>query len=117
MARRKHRSQWGSVSYDPKKKIGVIRYWASLDSRGYMRHCKTVHGTRAEVEEERAKLLLLHGRDAPCPTVNDMYERYYNPAQIEALNNGDLVETTVIQNKSNYNRHVKPEWGDVPLDK
>lgn len=116
MARRKHRSQWGSVSYDPRKKIGVIRYWASLDSRGYMRHCKTVHGTRAEVEEERAKLLLLHSRDAPCPTVNDIYERYYAPAQAEALSNGDLVEKTVIQNRSNYNRHIKPEWGDMPLD-
>lgn len=116
MARRKSRSQWGSVSYDGKRKVGVIRYWASLDKRGYMRHCKTVHGSRADVEEERARLLLLHGRDAPCPTVDEMFTRMYEPAQLEALRNGDLVEKTVSKNRSNYTRNIKPTWGDMPIN-
>lgn len=114
--RRRQRDSWGSVSYDPKKKVGRIRYWASLDKRGYMRHCKTVHGTRAKVEEERARLLLKHGKDAPCPTVNDMYEQFYVPMQDDALKTGDLVEKTVIQSRSSYNRIIKPTWGGVQLD-
>lgn len=116
MARRKTRAQWGSIAYDSRKKVGVIRYWASLDERGYARHCKTVHGSRADVEEERARLLLLHGKDAPCPTVDEMYVRMYEPALLEAFANGDVVETTVVKNRSNYRRHVKPTWGDVPID-
>lgn len=116
MARRKTRAQWGSISYDSRKKVGVIRYWASLDERGYMRHCKTVHGSRADVEEERARLLLLHGREAPCPTVDQTYIRLYRPAQLEAQRLGDLVEKTVLQNESNYRRHIKPTWGNIPLD-
>lgn len=116
MARRKTRDQWGSITYDQRKKVGVIRYWASTDERGYMRHCKTVHGTRAEVEEERAKLLLLHGKDAPCPTVSEMHDRFYAPARQEALRIGDLVEKTVLQSESCYQRDIKPVWGNVPLD-
>lgn len=113
---RNSRDQWGSISYDPKKKVGVIRYWASTDSRGYMRHCKTVHGSKADVERERAKLMLLHSKDAPCPTVHDMYERYYRPARLEALRAGDLVEKTVTQTDSCYQREIMPTWGDVPVD-
>ena len=115
-SRRRTRDHWGSVTYDAKRKVGYIRYWASTDERGYRRHCKTVHGTRQEVEEERARLMLVHGRDARCPTVNETYERLYRPAQLRALESGDLVEKTVIGNESNYRRHIKPQWGDMPLD-
>lgn len=116
MPRRRQRDQWGSISYDPKKKVGVIRYWASIDDRGYMRHCKTVHGTRAEVEEARAKLMLAHGKDTACPTVNDMYVRYYWPSRVDAVNNGTLVKKTADGCASYYEKRIKPTWGNVPLD-
>lgn len=118
MARSKksRRDAWGSITEAERGKKYVIRYWASTDSRGYRRCCETVRGTRADAELRRAELMMKHSKDAPCPTVNEAYERWYRPAQKKALAEGELVEKTVDGNMSNYNRHVLPTWGDVPLD-
>lgn len=114
--RRKTRDQWGSVTYDARKKVGVIRYWASTDDRGYMRHCKTVRGTRQEVEEERAKLMLEHGKDRARMTVGQVYDRWYLPSMERALSDGEIVESTARNNRSAYGRLIEPTWKDTPLD-
>lgn len=113
---RKQRDQWGSITYDPKRKVGYIRYWASTDERGYMRHCKTVHGTRKEVEEERAKLMLDHSDDAPCPTLGQVYKRWYLPDRERMHESGDLSARTMRQDASVWNAHVGKRWADTPCD-
>ena len=115
-SRRKRRDQWGSIREVERGKRYIIRYWGSTDDRGYRRCCETVWGTRSDAELRRAELMLLHSKDAPCPTVDEAYNRWYLPAQTKALADGDLVEKTVIMNKSNYRRHIQPSWGKTPVD-
>lgn len=114
--RRKRRDTWGSISYDPKRQVGVIRYWASTDERGYMRHCKTVHGTRQEVEMARAALMLDHSADAPCPTVGQAWERWCLPDIERMVEGGDLSKQTMKTRRSAWRNHVAPTWADVPCD-
>lgn len=112
----KRRDSWGSITYDPKRKVGYIRYWASTDESGYRRHCKTVYGTRQEVEEERARLMLDHSGDAPCPTLGQVYERWYLPDRERQHKDGDLSTKTMEQDASLWRAHVSKRWEDVPCD-
>lgn len=111
------RDAWGSVTYDKNRRVGYIRYWASLDERGYMRHTETVHGSRKDVERRRSELMLDHSEDAPCPTMGQVYERWYLPDRERMLASGDLRPHTMEQDRSLWKRHVKPRWGDVPCDR
>lgn len=116
MSRRNRRAQWGSVSYDPKRQVGHIRFWASLDERGYRRHCVTVRGTRQDVENKRAELMLAHSEDAPCPTVGEAWERWHLPSMEGRVEGGDLSQKSLDQYKSAWRRHVEPRWGGVSCD-
>lgn len=116
MARRKTRAQWGSIDYDPAKKVGHIRFWASLDERGYRRHCVTVHGSRQQVENRRAELMLDHSADAPCPTLGEVYSRWYLPDRERQHEEGDLSTRTMTQDASLWRAHVAPRWQDTPCD-
>lgn len=117
MARRRRlRDEWGSISYDPVRKVGHIRFWASLDERGYRRHCVTVRGTRQDVENKRAELMLDHSGDAPCPTLGQVYERWYLPSRERQHLNGDLSAKTMEQDASLWRAHVAPRWKDTPCD-
>lgn len=114
--RRKRRDAWGSITYDPRKQVGVIRYRASIDERGYMRHTKTVHGTRQEVEEERARLMLLHGKEAPCPTVRSAWKQWCLPDLDRMVEDGDMAPLTRKQYEKSWRLYIEPRWGDVQLD-
>jgi len=115
MARRQ-RDSWGSISYDPKKRVGHIRFWASLDERGYRRQCVTVHGTRQDVENKRAELMLSHSAEAPCPTLGDVYSKWYLVDRQRQCDDGDLSVRTLRQEASVWRAHVEPRWAHVPCD-
>lgn len=114
--RRKTRDQWGSVTYDSKRKVGVIRYWASTDERGYMRHSKSVRGTRQEVEEERARLMLLHGKERPCPTVRQAWEEWCLPDLQKHVDDGDMAPLTKRAYETGWKLDVGPRWAETPVD-
>lgn len=116
MARKKTRAQWGSIDYDPIRKVGHIRFWASLDERGYRRHCVTVRGTRQTVENKRAELMLDHSADAPCPTLGEVYRKWYLPNRERQHESGDLSTKTMEQDASLWRAHVSKRWEDVPCD-
>ena len=109
------RASWGSVSYDAKRKVGRIRYWAETPD-GYRRCSKTVRGTRKDVEEARAHLMLEHGEDAPCPTVRQVWERWVRPDYVRRLESRDISKRTLAQSDSTWKVHVSPRWGDLPCD-
>ena len=116
MARKKTRAQWGSIDYDPTRRVGHIRFWASLDERGYRRHCVTVRGTRQQVENKRAELMLDHSADAPCPTLGEVYRKWYLPDRERQHESGDLSTKTMEQDASLWRAHVSKRWEDVPCD-
>lgn len=110
------RDEWGSIDYDPKRRVGHIRFWASLDERGYRRHCVTVRGSRQDVENKRAELMLDHSKDAPCPTLGEVYKKWYLPDRERKHEDGDLSTKTMQQDASLWNAHVSKRWADVPCD-
>lgn len=117
MAKRsRRRDSWGSITYDPKRRVGYIRYWASTDERGYMRHCKTVHGSRQDVEEERARLLITFGKDKPVPNVRYVWETWCLPDIERLVENGDMAPLTRRSHEKSWRLYIKPRWGDVALD-
>ena len=115
MGRRKRRSSWGSVSYDARAQVGRIRYWAETPE-GYRRLCRTVHGTRKDVDEELARLMLEHGRDRPCPTVRQAWETYALPYYRRKVEAGEYSKGTLSTHESRWRVHIEPMWGDVPCD-
>lgn len=115
-SRRKSRDRWGSITYDSRRKVGYIRYWASTDERGYMRHCKTVHGSRQDVEKERAKLLIEFGKDRPTPTVEYVWERWCLPDIVKLVENGDMAPLTKRTHETVWRLHVKPRWAETTVD-
>lgn len=110
------RDSWGSISYDPKTMVARVRYWAETD-KGYRRCSKTFRNvTRKEAEEKRAQLMLEHGKDKPCPTMGQVYERWYLPDRRRMFESGDLSAKTMVQDKSLWSAHVSDRWADVPCD-
>lgn len=117
MAKRsKRRDAWGSIAEIERGKRYVIRYWASTDERGYRRCCETVRGTRADAERRRAELMLDHSADAPCPTLGDVYRKWYLPDRKRQNEEGDLSVKTMEQDASLWNAHVSKRWKDIPCD-
>lgn len=111
----KRRAAWGSLSYDQKRKVGRIRYWAETND-GYKRCSKTVRGTRKECEEARAALMLEHGNDAPCPTVRHLYESDYLIGLQKRLEDGSLAQQSYEVYLGTWRNHVSPQWADMPVD-
>ena len=108
------RSDWGCVT---KERVGVwrIRYWAET-SQGYRRCSETVRGTRRQAGDRLAELRLLHGHDAPCPTVGACWERWYLPDRIRMVEQGDLARQSLTQYRSTWRCHVKDRWANKPAD-
>lgn len=109
------RDSWGSISYDKRRKVGRIRYWAETED-GYRRCSKTVRGTRRDVEEARAALMLDHGGDAPCPTVGTVWKRYAVPDMERRVDDGDMSPSTLRMYGQWWQKHVDERWGDMPCD-
>lgn len=116
MAKRsKRRDSWGSIAEIERGKRYRIRYWAETDE-GYKRRSKTVRGTRKDAEQVRARLLLEHGEDRPCPTVGQAWEQYALPYYQRLIDSGEYAQSTLDTYRSRWNVHVEPRWGDVPCD-
>ena len=110
------RDSWGSLQYDAKRRKARIRYWAEGPD-GYKRRSKTIRDcTRKEAEAARAALMLEHGEDAPCPTVQQVWERWARPDYVRRLEEGDLAKNSLSQFDSMWRLHISPRWGDVPVD-
>ena len=110
------RDSWGSISYDPKTMVARVRYWAETD-KGYRRCSKTFRNvTRKEAEEKRAQLMLEHGKDKPCPTMGQVYEKWYLPDRQRMFESGDISVKTLQTDESTWSIHLKDQWSDVPCD-
>lgn len=116
MPRRRMRRAQGSVEEVIKGKKYRLRYWATEDERGYMRHSKTVRGTRKQAEARLAAILAEHTEDGPAPTVGVLWERYARPDFDHQLDLGDLSVQTREQYESAWRCHVQPRWADVTCD-
>lgn len=98
-----------------RKDVWRIRYWAETE-RGYRRCSETVRGTRREAGDRLAELRILHGRDAPCPTLEACWKRWYLPDRERMVEQGDLAPQSLTQYRSTWSCHVEPRWGSVPAD-
>ena len=109
MPRRKKRAAWASIT-QVDASTWRIRYWATGPD-GYRRRSKTVRGTRLDAERARSELMLAHSEDAPCPTVGEVYERWFLPGQRE-----QVTEGTIRQYESAWRLHIAPTWESVQCD-
>ena len=127
---RKTRSSWGSNQPAHRKGYRTLRYWADLhDGRGYMRHTKTVKGSKRDGDEELARLRIAHSADRPTPTVGQAWELWVVPEN-EAMHRSYLDNprpskrgsrecmktSTYAQVKSTWKAHVAPRWANVGVD-
>lgn len=115
MTKRSRRAAWASITEVERGAVYRIRYW-SAGPDGYRRRSCTIRGTRKQAEQRRAELMLAHSDDAPCPTMGEVWERWYLPATVRRVDDGDLSEHTLMQTRSTWNRHVSPRWESVPCD-
>jgi hypothetical protein len=108
------RSSWGSVT---KVRDGVyrLRYWATVGGV-YMRTSETVRGTRKAAYDLLARRRVEHTTDAPCPTVGEVWERWYLPEREAAVCRGDLAPASLMQYRSMWRRHIEPTWSGVRAD-
>ena len=117
MAKRsRRRDSWGSITEVERGKRYRIRYMAETDE-GYKRKSVTVRGTRRDAEEMRAKLLIEHGRDKPCPTVGRAWETWTLPTYQRRCENGDMSKQSLTQFMSNWKNCAEGRWANVPCDK
>lgn len=105
---RNTRSSWGSNKPARRKGHRTLRYWADLhDGRGYMRHTKTIEGSKRDGDMELARLRIEHSGDVAAPTLRECYERWYLPDIEERLAHG----TKKIY-KSTWRSKIEPRFGD-----
>lgn len=114
MSRRKKRAAWGSLT-ETEPNVWRIRYW-SCGPDGYKRRSKTIRGTRKDAERARAELMLEHSDDAPCPTVGEVWERWYLPTLQRRVGDGDMSESTMRRYVQVWTRTIDQRWSDVPCD-
>lgn len=124
---RNTRSSWGSNKPARRKGYRTLRYWADEhDGRGYMRHTKTIQGSKRDGDHELARIRLAHSQDRPSPTIAQAWEAWMVP-EYEAMHQSYLenprpsrkgsresIKTSSYgQVKSTWSAHVGPRWGDV----
>ena len=108
------RRDWGCITNEGKG-VWRIRWWAST-ATGYRRCSETIRGTRRMAGDRLAELRLMHGHDAPCPTVGDCWRNWFLPDRERMVEQGDLAPLTLDQHKSTWRRHVEPRWENVACD-
>lgn len=112
---RKSRNAWGS-NEDAGAGRRRLRYWADLhDGRGYVRHSKTIVGTKTDGDLELARLRLEHSQDRPTPTLGQAFEMWWLPDATDRLRSGEMARSTYDNYMSRWRRHVEPSWGSVPV--
>lgn len=121
----KTRASWGSNQPAARKGYRTLRYWADEhDGRGYMRHTKTIKGSKRDGDAELARLRLRHDDDRPCPTIQQawdtwvwpeyeiMHAAYLDDPRPSKRGTRESIKTsTLAQVKSTWRRHVQPRWG------
>ena len=111
---RKSRSTWGS-NEDAGAGRRRLRYWADLhDGRGYVRHSKTIVGTKTDGDVELARLRVQHSQDATVPTVGEMWERFERPYLVSGVESGEVARRTLINYESKWRNYVAPRFADTP---
>lgn len=111
----RRRSTWGSNT-DAGGDYRRLRYWADEhDGRGYVRHSKTIKGTRRQGDEELARLRVAHSQDRPVPTVKQAYETWWLPEARAKVASGKLTERTLANYQSRWTAHVCPALGGMPV--
>lgn len=111
----RRRSTWGSNT-DAGGGYRRLRYWADEhDGRGYVRHSKTIKGTRRQGDEELARLRVAHSQDRPVPTVRQAYETWWLPEARAKVAAGKLTERTLVNYQSRWTAHVEPALGSMPV--
>lgn len=114
--RTRKRSAWGSLA-EVSPGVWRIRYWGRDPATGeYRRRSRTVRGSRLEAERARSELMLAHSEDAPCPTVGEVWERWYLPALDRRVEAGDLAENSRSAFVSAWRTHAMGRWASVPCD-
>ncbi len=105
------RNSWGSNNPARRKGYRTLRYWADEhDGRGYVRHCKTIKGTKRDGDAELAKLRMAHSEDRPAPTVQECYETWFVPDAESRLS-----KQTLKVYRSAWNAHIRPRWADCAV--
>lgn len=111
----RRRSTWGSNA-DAGGGYRRLRYWADeRDGRGYVRHSKTIKGTRRQGDEELARLRVAHSQDRPVPTVRQAYEMWWLPDAFAKVESGRISRQTLTNYQSRWKAHVCPALGDLPV--
>lgn len=111
----RRRSTWGSNT-DAGGGYRRLRYWADEhDGRGYVRHSKTIKGTRRQGDEELARLRVAHSQDMPVPTVKQAYETWWLPDAHAKVESGRMTRSTLKNYQSRWNAHICPALGDLPV--
>lgn len=111
----RRRSTWGT-NEDAGRGYRRLRYWADEhDGRGYVRHSKTIRGTRRDGDEELARLRVAHSADAPVPTVRQAYETWWLPDARERVARGDMATSSLVNYQSRWRTHVEPVFGSTPV--
>ena len=111
----RRRSTWGSNT-DAGGGYRRLRYWADEhDGRGYVRHSKTIKGTRRQGDEELARLRVAHSQDRPVPTVKQAYETWWLPEALARVDSGRMTRSTLKNYQSRWNAHIRPALGDLPV--
>ncbi len=108
------RSDWGCVQQVDRGRWR-LRWWQETGD-GYKRRSRTVRGTRRDANDELARIRLEHSADAPCPTVQQCWDRWRHPAMVRAVEAGDMAPRTIDQYEGVWRNHVAPRWGKVPAD-
>lgn len=112
---RRRRSAWGSV-HEVSPGVWRIRYWAKGADGSYRRRSRTVHGSRVDAERARSELMLAHSEDAPCPTVGEVWERWYLPAMERRVEGGEASASTLRKYRAVWARLVSVRWRSVAMD-
>ena len=113
----RERSSWGSNEPAARRGYRRLRFKADTgDGRGYMRHSKTIRGTRRDGDRELARLRVMYERqseEGPRPTFRQCWEQWYEPELAERLEAGTIRRRTVAIYRSQWANHVEPSWGDA----
>ena len=115
MPRRAMRSDWGSVQEIDRGRRYRLRYWAETPD-GYKRCSETVRATRRDAYDRLAQIRLEHSQDAPCPTVGEVWERWYRPQLQRMVDAGDRSAGTLYVYDSAWRTCAGPRWAGVPCD-
>lgn len=111
MPRRK-RSTFGCVQ---EMRRGVWRLrWPEDTPEGRKRRSETVYGTRRDAERRLAEIRVAT-REAPTPTVGQIWEAYVRPAYEDELESGAKKPQTVHVYFTAWENSTAPRWADVPV--